>query len=329
MKRGIIFLALILFISSVISAEIIINQQPNEIYSLGDTINIPITIKALSDLSGSFEMNLLCNGHDINFYKNGIQLSYGEEEKITPSLVLTQEVIGDITGTCKIKATLAGEEPRLTNEFKISNVINLGIKTNHTEFTPGENIFIEGYATKENNKDVNGFIGIKIISSDGEETDYLETIGNGFFSMNLSLEKEAKAGEYQIRLNAYERNFLGETTNEGFLDFRILVIQVPTNLEIVFENQEVEPGTNLKVKSVLRDQTGEKIINGVSTIKITNNKEIILEQAERATDEFLEFPILYNEPPTELNVFAQSGQLTSEAKFRIMEKKEQEQMLLN
>ena len=149
MKRGIILLVFILFITSIISAEIIINQQPNEVYSLGDPINIPIKIKALSDLSGSFEMNLLCNGHDINFYKNGVQLSYGEEEEIVPSLILTKEVMGDITGTCKIKAALVGEEPQLTNEFRISNVINLEIKNNETEFTPGESILIDGHATKQ------------------------------------------------------------------------------------------------------------------------------------------------------------------------------------
>jgi len=322
MKRGIILLVFILFITSIISAEIIINQQPNEVYSLGDPINIPIKIKALSDLSGSFEMNLLCNGHDINFYKNGVQLSYGEEEEIVPSLILTKEVMGDITGTCKIKAALVGEEPQLTNEFRISNVINLEIKNNETEFTPGESILIDGHATKENNKDVNGFIGIKIISSDGKESDYLETIGNGFFSANISLEKEAKAGEYKIKLNAYERNFLGETTNQGFFDYTVLVLQVPTSLEILFENTEVEPGTNLKVKAILRDQTGEKIGGVLNTIKIVNDKGIILEQTEKLTDEFLEFPILYNEPPAELKVIVQSGQLTNEAVCEIIEKKE-------
>ena len=83
MKREFILGVFIILLTSFISAEIIINQQPKEVYNLGDTISIPVTIKAQSDISGSFQMNLLCNGRDINFYKNGIKL----EERVSGSSV--------------------------------------------------------------------------------------------------------------------------------------------------------------------------------------------------------------------------------------------------
>jgi len=328
MKRELILGVFIILLTSFISAEIIINQQPNEVYNLGDTISIPVTIKAQSDISGSFQMNLLCNGRDINFYKNGIKLFYGEEEKLTPSLVLSKDIIGEVIGTCKIKSSLIGQEPQLTNEFKISDLITIEIKSEVNEFNPGESIYLEGYTTKENNKDVSGFIALKIITPDGEEINHLETINNGFFSANISLQEDAKAGEYNIQLNAYERNFLGETINKGVMDYTVFVIQIPTSLEIVFDTQDVEPGTNLKVKAVLHDQTGEKIVSD-STITIKNENNLILEQTQKQTDEFLEFPILYNQPPAEWTVTVESNKLTNEATFQIIEKKEVKVEIIN
>lgn len=329
MGKIIISIIFVMLLSSIASAEIIINQQPNEIYNLGDTITTPVTIKASNDISGSFQMNLLCGGHDINFYRNGIRLFYGEEEKMYPSLVLTQEVIGEVIGDCKIKASLIGEEAVLTNEFRISDLIIIEIKTKKTEFIPGESIFIEGYATKENKKEVNGFMDLQIISSDGKGTNHFGTINNGFFSVNISLAEDSKAGDYIIKLNAYERNFLGETTNTGYAEHSIYVIQVPTSLEIVFDKKEVEPGTDLKVKTIVHDQTGEKIEGGSAIIKIKDKKGLILEQAEKQTDEFLEFPIMYNEPSAEWTVTANSKGLEAEASFTIKEKKEVNVEIIN
>ena len=57
-------------LTSFISAEIIINTQPEEIYNLGDSVSVPIMIRAAQDLTGSLELDLLCNGQTTNFYKN-------------------------------------------------------------------------------------------------------------------------------------------------------------------------------------------------------------------------------------------------------------------
>ncbi|MFH1787586.1 MAG: hypothetical protein ABH811_02240 [archaeon] len=329
MRNLITSIIFVILLSSFISADMIINTQPKDIYNLGDTISIPITIKAQRDLSGSFQMNLLCSGNDVNFYKNGIMLFYGEEQKMDPSLVLTKDVIGSIIGTCKIKASLPGEEPILTNEFKISDLVNVNIKEGQKEFRPGESIFIEGYAIKENQKEVNGFIEIKITTSAGEEIDHLETIKNGYFSANISLENNAKAGEYILRLHAYEKNFLGETTNQGFGESSVIVIQVPKSLEIIFEQQEVDPGTNLQIKSIIHDQTGENIAGILSTIQIKNKNGLVLEQVEKYSDESFEYPIGSIEPPAEWTVIATSGKLTNEATFKIKEKKDVQIEIIN
>ncbi|MGD9276827.1 MAG: hypothetical protein PVJ67_06675 [Candidatus Pacearchaeota archaeon] len=329
MKRGILIIPLALIFISVISAEIVITTQPDEIYNLGDTIKTPVTVKALSDVSGSFRMNLLCSGREINFYKNGINLHYGEEEKLTPSLVLTKDIIEGIIGMCKLKASFATEEPVLTNEFKISNSLTITTKENKTEFYPGKSIFIEGDAIKENGKGVNGFLDLTVFSSNGTESNYLETITNGIFSANISLDKNAKSGDYVIKFYAYERNYLGETTNEGIYEEVISVVQIPTSLEILFETPDVEPGTSAQIKTILRDQTGEKIEATKSMIKIKDKNGFILQEKEITNDEFLEFPILYNEPPARFTIIAASGKLNNEAEFNVIGKKDLKIEIIN
>ncbi len=318
--RRIFVLALMVLLVQFASAEIIINPQLRDVYSLGDIISVPVTIKSSTDISGIFQMDLLCNGQQTNFYKNGVSLSPGEEKSIDSSLILTQSVIGELKGKCKVKAFL-GEDFTLSEEFRISDLIKINITLESLEFAPGENILIEGGAIRENNENVDGFIELSILEGNISRVNLLETINNGFFSLNFFLPNDMKAGAYLMKLKAYEKNIEGEITNNGFVDQNIRINQVPTSLEIVFENTVVEPGTNLIVKAVLHDQTGEKI-QSLSFITIKNQKDKILEQTEITTDEFFEFHVAYNEPPSVWKVVAVSNKLTSEARLNIAEKED-------
>ncbi len=328
MKRLILLLIFAILLSSFASAKIIISPQLNEIYNLGDSFSIPVTVTSSNDVSGFFQMDLICEGHEINFYKNGVGLAAGEEKKMEPWLVLIKSIIGELKGECKIKGIFK-EEYVITNEFKISDLITIQITSEETEFEPGKNIVIKGGAIKENGEDVNGFIESGIDDNSSGGLNQLGTINNGFFSINISLPNDMKAGAHLIKLNAYEEDLEGEITNQGFTNYNILIKQIPTSLEILFENSsEIDPGTNLKVKVILHDQTGEKIeSSAIITIKGQENE--ILEQIEKPTDEFLEFPIAYNEPPANWSVFAVSNKLTAEAIFNIKEKEYVKIELLN
>jgi hypothetical protein len=327
MRRLLLLFACLILLIQFAAAEIIINKQPDEIYSLGDIIPIPATVKPVTDISGIFQMNLFCNGHETNFYKNGVSLAAGEEKQLEPSLVLMRNVIGELKGTCKIKAIL-GDDFVLTEEFKISDFIEIHLGFEQVEFNPGENVLLEGDAVKENGKDVNGFIEMEIRDGNNSILTHLETINNGFFSMNITFPGDIKAGAYLMKLNAHEKDLVGETTNKGFSDMNILIKQVPTSLEVLFEDSAVEPGENMNVKAILHDQTGEKIAS-TSFITIKDNKGKIHEQLEMATDEFLEFPIPYNQAPADWVVVAVSNKLTSEAKFTILEKEDVKVEIIN
>ena len=311
-------LMLTLFLFPLIPAKIIINQQPEEIYNLGDVISIPVTIVASRDTLGSLNINLVCKDEEVD-YKMGIPpLSFNEEYKTNIYVPLTKNEIGELKGICKVEISL-GEDHALTNDFRISDLILLKTDFRVLEFDPGENLLIEGQATRENNKPVNGFIELSIAEGNTSILSHLETISNGLFLINTSLPKNIKAGALLLKLNAYETDPDGETTNKGFLNQNIRINQVPTSLEIVFESERVEPGTNLRVKAVLHDQTGKKIPS-TSTIIIKNENDKTMEQAEIATDEFFEFPVLYNEEPSRWKVIISSNELTSESLFTIPEK---------
>lgn len=310
---------LVIFFTQIISADIIIEKKPQEVYNLGDVIVIPGKIKVLSDTSGMLNIDLLCSGHMTNFFKNGINLKSGGEKSFEASLVLTKNIIGETKGICKIKATLL-DEFILTDEFEISDEINVSFELEKSSFSPGENQIIKGNAIKENGKDANGFVVMEIIEGNSTVISETSTVSNGIFSINLTFSPEMKAGNYSLKVSSYEQDSLKTKTNQGSLTKQISIIQVPTNLEISFENKSIEPGNNLKVKAILRDQTGEKILGTISFITIKNQNGKILEQKEMQTDEFLEYPISYKTPASNWTIVALSNKIYSETKFEILEK---------
>ncbi len=321
-KKVIFLLIFTIFLISSVSAEIIIHNQPNEVYSLGDTLTISATVKTLTSATDTFSMDLICGGQSINFYKNGISLSSGEEKKIEASLIFTKSLIGEIKGNCKVKGTFKGDYT-LTSEFIVSDKMNLIPEPDNVIFVPGVPILIKGSATNENGEPANGFIDLKVVEGEAVIISKHDTINNGFFSIALTFPEETKAGRYLLELNAYEEEpgeAINEKTNLGSTAYNIDITQVPTSLEIIFD-KEVEPGTNAKIKTILHDQTGKNIDSLVKII-IKDDKKRIIEQTEKVTDEFLEIPINYNQKSSVWEINAEFNELTTEATFLIQEKKD-------
>lgn len=330
MKRGLALALFLIIILSVytVSAEILIIQQPSDIYNLGDVITLPVTIKTANDVTGVFKMSLLCAGHTNEFYVNGVSLESGEEKKFEASLVLTRNVIGELKGNCKIKASL-GDEFALTKDFEISNTITINLEFEKTSFDPNEQIILEGSAVKANGQDVEGFIQLSIKELNNTGVSKLETIDNGFFKINTTLPKDLASGKYLLKLEAYEQDSSKTKTNIGTLNENIWINQIPTSLEVVFEEKEIEPGESFRVKSVLYDQTGEKISNRTSFITIKNQDDKILEQKEVKTNEYIEYPVPYDQPPTNWNVVAVSSKLNAESNIKILEKEAVDIQIMN
>jgi len=331
MKKVMFFLICAIFLVSFASAEIILNPQTKEIYNLGERINIPITVTTSEGIYDFLQVSLICNGQEQKLPKEEIDLPSNEVIKIEKSVFLIKKFINGLVGTCKIKAYFESsiENYVFSNEFKVSDSINIELETVQREFNPEEEILIEGKATKENGELVNGFLELIVVTeNDSENKTYQEIVNNGFFSLSFSMPKDTKAEQYLVKLNIYEKDPLEEVTNKGFTDFNILIRQVPTSLEVVFEKQEVEPGTSLRLKAILHDQTGEKIPS-IAIITIKNKDDKIFEQVEKTTDEFLEFPIIYNEASSEWTVIAVSNKMITESHFTIIEKEDVKTEIIN
>ncbi len=327
MKRVFIFISLTILLISLTSAEITITQQPEKLYNLGQIIKIPLKISTNLGIQDFFSVKLICNGIETEIQKQYIALSQGEEQEIIAAIPLNKEFIGNSVGICRIKAIL-GQEFILTKEFKISDLITINAKPEKTEISPNENLIIKGNAIKENKENVQGFVSLEMVM-DGETILTSEnTVKNGFFLLNASIPDETKAGEYLAKVKVFEKEKNGNISNKGEQDFNILVKQIPKNLEIVFEKKPVEPGTDLKIKAILHDQTGEKIdTNALIIIKNEDNK--ILEKKEIKTDEFLSFPIKYNQAPSQWTISAKAEKINLEENFNISEKKQVKVELIN
>ncbi len=325
MRKTLLFVIFGILLTSLASAEILISEQPNEIYNFGETINVPIIIKSLTGVTGSFEMFLICGGNEINFYKNGINLKAGQEKRIDASLILTPQMTAGLKGKCVIKSIL-GAEYVLTNEFSISDLINLQVSADKSQIDPGESIVIEGNAEKLSEAPVNGFAEIDVLPENANAnttpiTSKVETINNGYLEGNITIKDKTAAGNYIIKIKAYEKDPLGTTTNQGENKLIFSVNQIPTNLEVMIENPEVEPGTPLKAKVILHDQTGLNIPE-TATIKIQNSDEKLLDKFDVETGETFEFQTEYNSAPQDYTVLAQSAEIKNGAEFKILEKKD-------
>ncbi len=324
MKRVVFLLVFVILLTSLASADIIIKEQPKELYSLGEIVRVPVKIATLYGIEDFLSIKLICNGIENEIHKQYLSIPSGGEQEINAAIPLSPQYIGRTYGTCTIKTSI-GKEYVLSEEFQISNAILIDFKASKTEFAPEESIIIEGTAIKENGQNAQGFINLEIGGEEGISVS--DTVKNGYFFLNTSLPKETKAGQYLAKITIYEKDGSGNISNQGFIDYNILITPVPTSLEIVFEEKPI-PGENLKVKTILHDQSGEKIeSNAIITLK--NEKGKTLEQIDIATDESFEYPIKYNQPPIKWTIISESNELISEESFNISEKEAADIELVN
>ncbi len=313
-------LLLVFLLLPIISAEITINQQPKEIYNLGDTISVPVTISTKTEKSDFLNMELICEGTTKNFPQGIISLEKDGIENRNIILPLEHKFIDNLKGKCSIKVLFGGGSTS-TKSFKVSDKITVNAELSATEINPNESILIEGEAIREDGNPVMGFMKATINYGNKTFLTRSEKVDEEFFSINIDIPKDMKAGAYILRINVYELDTEGETTNKGFLNRNIRIKQVPTSLEIIFDKKEVEPGTNLKVKTILHDQTGEEIPT-TANLTIKNERDKIVEEKEGETDKFIEFWIAKNELPGEWKVISKCQEFDTESVFEIMEKED-------
>jgi len=322
-----IFAVFVLFgIMFSVSAEMTF-KQPNAVYNFGDKMSVSVTEVASQNLDGILHTYIICNGKVKELGSVPIALQANEVQPFNFDFYINKVNAGISGGTCKLNAIVLKQNgdvldgPKFSSEFEVSDSIIVQSKIDQTEFSPGEDLVFMGEATKKNGNGVNGFVDFKVVTGNNTGIEQLSTVSNGYFSVNVSLPADMKAGSYLVQINVYELSIENEQTNKGFMNYNIVVKQVPTSLEIVLGNSEVEPGTTLRAKTVLHDQTGESIpADSIITVKKSKNE--IVQQSEEPTEEYLSLDIPYNEPPANWSVYAISSMLSAEVQVIIREKTE-------
>ena len=105
-KKILLTLSFVIILASFASAEIIINQQPKNIYNLGGKINLPITLTSSQGIYDYLRLSLICENNIQILPKEEISLPANEVVKITKSIFLINKFVGDSLGKCKIKIWL-------------------------------------------------------------------------------------------------------------------------------------------------------------------------------------------------------------------------------
>lgn len=241
-----IFFSALLAIS-LASAEVWFAEFPKAVYNIGDELSTKVSV---SYIPAQLEAKLSCPNESRQIF---IQYITNQDaiEIIQP---LNKEFLGNSVGNCKI-ILLYGADNAESQEFLISNNINVKIESEMQVYAPGEAIFIKGRAVKENTQLINGFYEITFSNSN------FSTIGNvknGEFTANITLPEKVFAGSYIINSVVYEEEN-GERTNIGYSSAGIRIKQIPEKIDIAVNNQNIIPGNNLNFKIMLYDQSGANI----------------------------------------------------------------------
>ena len=326
MKRGLIVVTgflIALLILPLISAEILL-KDPEATYGKGEALIIPTTITTNTGISDFFQMFLICNGQEKEFYKEYIILTPGQEKKISPAILLITESIENFNGNCVVKATLA-EESVLTSDFTISTEIFTTTEIETTELNPGDKLIINGISERADQSFVNGFAELKI-SELGIES--ITTIKDGRFYIEESIADDAKAGDYIGQILTYEKDKNDVITNQGTSEIQIKINQISTEIEIEMITESVNPGEPITFKVFLYDQTEQEIPTEViSTIR--NNQGQIVEQFEHQTLEEYQYNTKKDSPFGNWSVHSEYEDLEMEAEFEMEKNAEVSFTLVN
>jgi hypothetical protein len=287
--------------------------QPNSLYNLGDVVSTSAVVSGTS-----FSASLICNSAVQNTQFPTFNNLLLTNLTIPIQFRITPDIAGGATGACQIKALLDGTN-FYTTPFQISNVVNVTVTSPEREFQPGNQISLSGTAIKQNGQNIEGLSNINITFGNNTIFQGSAPVDNGNFFFNFTLPPDAAAGQYLVNIISSETDSSQQILNTGYTTFNILVDQVPTTLNIVPEtnNQNVMPGGTYSFRSILYDQSGQKI-NANVNFTIINSKGEIMDQEKTGTDTVLNVPISTNDIPDGWSVSASSMGLNAQSGFFVL-----------
>ncbi|MFH1500828.1 MAG: hypothetical protein ABIE22_02680 [archaeon] len=310
-KLSLIIFALMLF-SSLAAAEVMLSQ-PKSVYSLGDNIDLQVSLKPVENTDDILKLTLNCENATKDFYLLPLVLGAGETKDIEIGLTLTREFLGGIRGDCFVEARFKNDY-ETTEKFKISDKIDVTANLDKLDAEAGAQRIVSGTAIKENGAAVEGFVEIKVTGTDVKIT---RNVQEGKFQANFSLPQSLQAGNYEIEVRVYEK-LEDEITNVGTAKIGVNLKQKANKLEIALVSQTVKPGSNVTFKTSIYDQGGNKV-SGDVTVKILDSWEDVFYERLVKTEEIVVFPLGNNASAGYWKIEASGTALKSDRLFYVEE----------
>ncbi|MFH1358976.1 MAG: hypothetical protein ABIH37_03755 [archaeon] len=158
----------------------------------------------------------------------------------------------------------------------------------------------------------------EVIESDFTAGKYYGKVVDGQFSVTFKLAKDTPSGDYRIDILVYEEAF-GERASEGTAFSNLEVFQILSDIELVLNDLNFDPGSNLEFKANLLDQSGMQIADKVSVIIKDINSERIFEKIVDS-QETITYKIPGNLSSGYYNIELSSGEISNNKDVFINEK---------
>ncbi|MFA5019852.1 MAG: hypothetical protein WC533_02020 [Candidatus Pacearchaeota archaeon] len=312
------FLVLSLFLVSLANASTFFIEQPKEIYSIGDVMNL---VLGTDGEEGWVDLKMVCGNSTKLLYYNYLTK---DTTAYYISAPLTREFLRDMDGACHI-LIVANDGEKNSLDFEITGQIFFTLQFNAESFNPNETLIFTGTAKKTNEQKINGFAEIKF-SSNGLEM--IVPVTDNKFSGNISLPENIASGEYQLNIFIYEKDSFGEVTNFGVSNSTITINSLPTKLELSVPSS-IKPGENLEFTSILYDQADYNINGKTASYIITSADgretfNIIGNTGESSYQSFEENAVLGY-----WNISAESEGISTKTQFYVSENKKISFIIVN
>jgi hypothetical protein len=306
----------IVLLTAAASAEVWLVTQPKTIYNIGDNLEIRVGVSSPGE---QLLAELQCSNKTQTIFLQYIT-NNTDIEMVQP---LTPDFLNQSLGDCEVQLKYGDSQER-SQRFIISKSIFLTIETKDQYFEPGKNMAIRGNAEKANGNPLEGFYEISFPETNFSRTGNVE---GGKFEVNLSLPEKIKAGNYIMNTSVYDKTD-GRKANKGESRITIKVKQVPTEINIALDNQNVKPGENLSFIIMLYDQSGEKVEGDASYI-IENPDGIEIKKQLSEIEKTEAFLPEKNLTPGYYKIKAYSSGLSKERQFYVEENEEASFRIVN
>ena len=186
MKRGVMFLLLVLFVIPLASASLSVTEPTRSQYNIGDTIDISGYILAEEDIAGYLQFSFVCDNSSYPFQSTYVDMNEGDQESFASLSTPRITISSSMTGLCRLKAALIVNQVVVDQEyssaFEVTKDLNGHFSLDKSQIQLGESLTIEGEITRLGGEKIDG--SAEIYFSNGEE-EYLvgfTTITNGILN---------------------------------------------------------------------------------------------------------------------------------------------------